>query len=113
MFCFGAGCIAGKGLKACDGGKTSDPYCSIKFYDHTQHKSQTIKKTLNPEWNEPNLYTWTGRIAGVHIALSPAILMLRAVCTVLCTHNIVVCTHFIVMCMHFIVVCTQCRVVYA
>eukprot|EP00041_Stephanoeca_diplocostata_P030073 m.900518 g.900518 ORF g.900518 m.900518 type:complete len:571 (+) comp23685_c0_seq26:128-1840(+) len=57
------GCIAGKGLKACDNGKTSDPYCSIKFYDHTQHKSQAIKKTLNPEWNEPNLYTWTGRIA--------------------------------------------------
>eukprot|EP00039_Didymoeca_costata_P022283 m.4199 g.4199 ORF g.4199 m.4199 type:complete len:572 (-) comp2920_c0_seq1:85-1800(-) len=54
------GVICGKDLAAMDRGGTSDPFFSCKFFDHTTKKTEKIKKTLNPEWNCPKLYTWTG-----------------------------------------------------
>jgi len=54
------GVISGRGLKACDNGKSSDPYVRVKFFDHTQHKTKKVKKTLDPDWNEDQLYNWTG-----------------------------------------------------
>eukprot|EP00040_Diaphanoeca_grandis_P016242 m.83729 g.83729 ORF g.83729 m.83729 type:complete len:556 (-) comp25664_c0_seq1:300-1967(-) len=56
------GVIKGTEMKACDG-KTSDPYFSCKFYDATKKRSKCIKKTLEPQWNEPVIYDWTGPIA--------------------------------------------------
>jgi hypothetical protein len=43
------GVISGHGLKAADRGGTSDPYVRVKFYDHSKHRSKTIKKTCDPE----------------------------------------------------------------
>lgn len=46
--------VSGKSLCAADRGNKSDPY--VKFYLSTQkehlYKTDTVKKTLNPEWNE-------------------------------------------------------------
>lgn len=41
---------------------SSDPYVTIKFFDHhdSKHRSKTIKKELNPEWNETELVQWSG-----------------------------------------------------
>jgi len=64
QICIKMGAIAGRGLKACDG-KTSDPYCQIKFYDESKKKTKTIKKTLEPQWNEPEVYNWQGSIASL------------------------------------------------
>ena len=58
------GAIRGEGLIACDG-DTSDPFFSVKFFDHTTKKTQKVKKTLDPEWNEPDLYTWQGPVAAL------------------------------------------------
>lgn len=54
------GVLRGTGLFPKDKGGTSDPLFSCKFYDDTTKKTDKIKKTLNPEWNCPNLYTWEG-----------------------------------------------------
>ena len=40
-------------------------YCQIKFYDESKKKTKTIKKTLEPQWNEPEVYNWTGTIASL------------------------------------------------
>ena len=40
-------------------------YCQIKFYDESKKKTKTIKKTLEPEWNEPEVYNWKGSIASL------------------------------------------------
>ena len=49
------GVIAGRNLKICDK-NSSDPYFQCKFYDGTKKKTKTIKKNLEPQWNEPGLY---------------------------------------------------------
>jgi len=54
------GPVCGTNLVAKDKGGTSDPFFSAKFYDGSCQKTKKIKKTLNPEWNCPDLYTWTG-----------------------------------------------------
>jgi len=43
--------IRGRGLKAMDSGKTSDPYTVVQFSGQTKKTWPKIK-TLNPEWNE-------------------------------------------------------------
>ena len=48
--------IKGTDLVAADfGNKSSDPYV-ILTSPHTQHKTEIIKKNLNPEWNETFTY---------------------------------------------------------
>ena len=42
-----------------------DRYCQIKFYDESKKKTKTIKKTLEPQWNEPEIYNWTGSMASL------------------------------------------------
>ncbi|KXN74747.1 hypothetical protein CONCODRAFT_2058 [Conidiobolus coronatus NRRL 28638] len=44
--------IEGRNLVAADSGGTSDPYIEIKLNGHKVYKSQVIKKTLNPVYNE-------------------------------------------------------------
>jgi hypothetical protein len=43
-----------------DSNGKSDPLASLKFFDHTTVKTDKIKKTLDPEWNKPTMYSWTG-----------------------------------------------------
>jgi Ca2+-dependent lipid-binding protein len=43
--------LAGRDLKAADAGGTSDPYCKLHAGGQ-RFKTRTIKKTLNPTWNE-------------------------------------------------------------
>ncbi|CAG8489756.1 8039_t:CDS:10 [Acaulospora morrowiae] len=51
--------IEAKDLIAADSGGTSDPYVKVKFNKKDIYKTQTIKKTVNPKWDEvtqiPNL----------------------------------------------------------
>jgi C2 domain len=45
--------IEARGVKAADWGGTSDPYTELRIKDTTATwKTKTIKKTLNPFWNE-------------------------------------------------------------
>jgi len=45
--------IEARGLKAADWGGTSDPFTELRIKASTiVHKTRTIKKTLNPMWNE-------------------------------------------------------------
>jgi Ca2+-dependent lipid-binding protein len=44
--------IEGRNLVAADSGGTSDPYIEIKLNGYKVYKSQVIKKTLNPVYNE-------------------------------------------------------------
>lgn len=44
--------VDGKNLVAKDFGGTSDPYCIFKISTYASYKSKTVKKTLNPVWNE-------------------------------------------------------------
>ncbi|KAI9319764.1 C2 domain-containing protein [Dichotomocladium elegans] len=50
--------VEAKGLKAMDRGGTSDPYVRFSINNMTVYKSKTIKKTVQPEWNE----TFTAKI---------------------------------------------------
>ena len=43
--------LAGRKLKPADSNGLSDPYCKL-YFGGKQFKTTTIKKTLNPEWNE-------------------------------------------------------------
>ena len=45
------------GLKSMDSNGYSDPYCKVSFGKQT-HKSQIVKKSLNPRWDET--YTFRG-----------------------------------------------------
>ncbi|ORX49323.1 hypothetical protein BCR36DRAFT_328417 [Piromyces finnis] len=44
--------ISAEGLKAVDNGGTSDPYVKVQHQKNTFYKTKSIKKTLNPTWNE-------------------------------------------------------------
>ena len=49
--------IAARNLKAADHGGTSDPYVTISLGKHIEakhapHKTRTVKKTINPVWEE-------------------------------------------------------------
>jgi len=44
--------IEAKGLKAVDRGATSDPYVKVRQGKNDIFKTATIKKNLNPQWNE-------------------------------------------------------------
>jgi Ca2+-dependent lipid-binding protein len=44
--------IRGKNLVAADRGGSSDPFVVFKVNGKEVHKSEVIKKTLNPEYNE-------------------------------------------------------------
>jgi Ca2+-dependent lipid-binding protein len=51
--------VRAEGLMAADLGRTSDPYCVIRFVTDrgipvsaNTYKTKTAKKTLNPVWNE-------------------------------------------------------------
>ncbi len=44
--------IRAANLRAADRGKNSDPYVFLRLNGERKGKSKTIKKTLNPEWNE-------------------------------------------------------------
>ncbi|KAI8070191.1 C2 domain-containing protein [Thamnidium elegans] len=44
--------IEARNLKAMDRGNTSDPYCRVRVNNKVVYKTQHIKKTLAPEWNE-------------------------------------------------------------
>jgi len=48
--------IKGTDLVAADFNKSSDPYVILTSGAHTQHKTEIIKKNLNPEWNETFTY---------------------------------------------------------
>ncbi|KAI9105980.1 C2 domain-containing protein, partial [Phlyctochytrium arcticum] len=41
-----------RNLEAVDSSGTSDPYCQLYLNGAKVHKTKTLKKTLNPEWNE-------------------------------------------------------------
>lgn len=44
--------IEARNLKAMDRGGTSDPYCRVRVNNKVVFKTQHVKKTLAPEWNE-------------------------------------------------------------
>lgn len=45
-----------KGLKAADGNKSSDPYCTVRF-GRKEFSTKKLTKTLDPEWNETFEFT--------------------------------------------------------
>jgi len=52
--------VSARGLKAADSNGLSDPYCMLSMGRHRK-TSTTIKKTLNPKWNEE--FQFKGEIA--------------------------------------------------
>ncbi|KAI8337582.1 C2 domain-containing protein [Chlamydoabsidia padenii] len=44
--------IGARGLPGVDKHGTSDPFVQVRLHHHTLHKTKTIKKNLDPEWNE-------------------------------------------------------------
>ena len=44
--------LDGHGIRGVDRGGKSDPYVVFQLNGQKVYKSQTKKKTLNPEWNE-------------------------------------------------------------
>ncbi|KAI9485092.1 C2 domain-containing protein [Zychaea mexicana] len=44
--------VGARNLKAMDRGNTSDPYARVRIGGRIVHKTKTIKKTLQPDWNE-------------------------------------------------------------
>ncbi|TFL06303.1 C2 domain-containing protein [Pterulicium gracile] len=55
--------LDGKDLAAADRGGKSDPYAVFSLNDNKVHKSQTKKKTLNPEWQENFVVNVPSRVA--------------------------------------------------
>lgn len=52
--------IEARGLKAMDRGGTSDPYCRVRVGGKVVYKTNYLKKTLTPEWNE----SFTTKVSG-------------------------------------------------
>ncbi|KAI8061632.1 hypothetical protein BC940DRAFT_279508 [Gongronella butleri] len=44
--------LSARNLPGVDKSGTSDPYVQVRMNNHTLHKSNVIKKSLTPEWNE-------------------------------------------------------------
>ena len=44
--------VSGHNLLVMDRGGTSDPYVKVYQGDRLQHRTSTLKKTLNPVWND-------------------------------------------------------------
>lgn len=55
--------LRGTDLVPMDRGKSSDPYCKFILNGETVYTSETIKKTLNPTWNESFEVQIASRIA--------------------------------------------------
>ncbi|KAF5384758.1 hypothetical protein D9757_006278 [Collybiopsis confluens] len=55
--------IDGQDIYAADRGGKSDPFAVFTLNDQRVYKSQTKKKTLNPDWNEQFVVSVTSRVA--------------------------------------------------
>ncbi len=53
--------VGAHGLFAADFGGKSDPFATIKLRD-TEYETETLNKTLNPEWNETHVFHIEARI---------------------------------------------------